>query len=455
MRLISLLSLLFPLTVAGAPAPPVRVQVGIASDAGRNAVSVDGVPADSPGLETAVERLLGCPVQRSLGGFRCRERKLIPGLQFSGRLDFAPLVDLLGRPSLDVTIVVPASPLGRVAGLKPQTLGWWPRRTEFSGHVPAGAPPLEYLLGFSWILLAASILPLLPLGLWLVRGPRSLRWLWVFAACLWSAGIGWTGGFSADWFFYNTPSVEGALLRWVSWAPLFLLLVAQATWLGMPGFNRVWPLLAALMILRPRSAHWMTGGEQVLADVLSIAFLLLMGWTMILRGQNSAGLPEQLLVAVQGRLRSLGGFNVLLEGAPPAPSAAVQPKLGRMVTIPMAWLQRLKGPVAEAAILLSCARARSAPMAGVLIGLVAQWVGLVLLSYRLPWCPGLAPLIAYLWFAWCERRWENRIAAAVLSIGERPEILHQALGAMRADWGEERTRRLGLAIDRLAAAVPR
>ena len=301
-------------------------------------------------------------------------------------------------------------------------------------------------------MLAVSILPLLPLGFWLVRRPGSPGWLWVFAACLWSAGIGWSGGLSADWFFYNVPSVEGTLLRWVSWAPLFLLLVAQATWLGLPGFNRVWLSLAALMILRPRSAHWMTGGEQVLADVLSIAFLLLMGWTMILRGQNSAGLPEPLLVALQGRLRSLGGFNVLLSGTP-SPSAVSPPKLGRKVTVPVAWLEKLKGPVAEAAILLSCARARYAPVAGVLVGLVALWVGLVLLSYRLPWCPGLAPLFAYLWFGWCERRWENRIASAVLSIGERPEILHQALDETRADWGEERARRLGLAIDRLAVTL--
>ncbi len=449
MRLICLVSLLFPLAAA-----PVHVQVGIASDTGRNAASVDGVPATSPGLEAAIERLLGCPVERSLGGFRCRERKLIDGFQFSGRLDFSPLADLLGQPSLDVTVVVPASPLGRVDGLEPKTLGWWPKRTEFKGHVAAGAQPLQYRFGFAWMTLAVSVLPILPLGLWVMLRPRGRRWLWVFAACLWSAAIGWSGGLSADWFFFNAPSIEGALLRWVSWAPLFLLLVAQATWLGMPGFSRVWLSIGALMILRPRSAHWMTGGEQVLADVLSIAFLLMMGWTMILRGQNSAGLPEQLLVAVQGRLRSLGGFNVLLEGAPVL-SAGVQPKLGRKVMIPMAWLDRLKGPVAEAAILLSCARARCAPMAAVVAGLVALWVGLALLSYRLPWCLGLAPLLAYLWFGWCERRWENRIAVAVLSIGEKPEVLHQALGAIRADWGEDRARRVGLAIDRLAVAIPR
>ena len=128
MRVICLLSLSLPLATGG-PAAPVRVQVGIASDAGRNAASVDGVPADSPGLEAAIARLLGCPVERSLGGFRCRDRKLIPGLQFSGRLDIALLVDLLGQPSLAVTLVVPASPLGRVAGLEPRALGWWPKRT--------------------------------------------------------------------------------------------------------------------------------------------------------------------------------------------------------------------------------------------------------------------------------------------------------------------------------------
>ena len=86
--------------------------MGIAADGGRNAAIGEGLEAD------AVSRLLGCPVERSLGGFRCRERTILSGLEFSGRLDFSAL------PPGPVTVLMPASPLSDVAGFERQPAGW-------------------------------------------------------------------------------------------------------------------------------------------------------------------------------------------------------------------------------------------------------------------------------------------------------------------------------------------
>ena len=114
MRLIPLYLLLLLATLGQAA---VQVQVGAFADHGRHGVAVDGVRADLPGLQPALERLLGCPVERSFGGFRCRERALVSGLEFSGKLDFGPLLSALRLDRVAVTVLMPVSPLTRVTGL--------------------------------------------------------------------------------------------------------------------------------------------------------------------------------------------------------------------------------------------------------------------------------------------------------------------------------------------------
>jgi hypothetical protein len=402
-----------------------EVRVGIAADNGRNAAIGEGLQTD------AVAQLLGCPVERSLGGFRCRERTILSGLEFSGKLDFSAL------PPGPVTVLLPASPLSDVVGFERQPAGWWPSRVEFRSASPLREPVL-YRLGFSWVIVLTDMFPLPILLYWLVRWPEP-RWGLAAALSVWLMWLSWSGTLAVDSFFWYVPSVEGAFLRWVSWLPLCLLIVAQARWMGMPATAGVWLPMAVLVLLRPRSAQWMTSGEQVLSICLSLGLLALVAGPMVLRGRDRALLPKPLR-------RPLGEFDIRLDKQPGS-GIAPRARLGRMVTIPPVWLDRLKGDAFEVAVLLACLRARYTPMAAVLASLVAAWVVLSLPVQRYPWSVGLVPVVACAAFTLLERRWDRRIAEEAIRLGEQPAVLRQVLLAIRPEWGE--------AAVRVSARLPR
>jgi hypothetical protein len=403
------------LTAAGAMA---EVRVGIAADGGRNAATGEGLEAD------AVPRLLGCPVERSLGGFRCRERTILGGLEFSGKLDFSAL------PPGPVTVLMPSSPLSDVAGFERQPAGWWPSRVEIRSASPS-REPVAYRLGFSWVIVLTDMIPLAILLYWLVRWPEP-RWGLAAALSVWLMWLSWSGTLAVDSFFWYVPSVEGAFLRWVSWLPLCLLIVAQARWMGMPAAAGVWLPIAVLVLLRPRSAQWMTSGEQVLSIGLSFGLLALVAGPIVLRGRDRALLPRPLR-------RPLGEFDIRLD-KPPDSGIAPHARLGRMVTIPPVWLERFKGDGFEVAVLLACMRARYTPMAAVLVALVAAWVLLSLPVQRVPWSVGLVPVVACAAFTPLERRWDRLVAHAAIRLGEQPAVLQQVLLAIRPEWGEAAVR---------------
>ena len=449
MRLIPLY-LLFALATA-AQAATVQVQVGVFADHGRHAVAVDGVRPDLPGLEPALARLLGCPVERSFGGFRCRERTLVSGWEFSGKLDFGPLLSALELDRVAVAILMPESPLTRMSGLARAPAGWWARRAQFTGEVAAG-PPLSYRLGFSIFTPAVVLASLVPVVILLPR-LRDRRWPWIAVVSLWALLLGATGALGVDSFFWQVPSVEGAWLRFIGGLLPLLLVAGQFLWLRIPAAGlRVWAPLTALLIFRPRSAPWMTTGETMLADFASLALFALVSASLAFKGFSPrALLPEPLPGALQSRLRHLGGafgFDVRLDRAP-APEVEAAPRHGRAVIIPAAWLERASGAAAEAAVLLGCARTAQAPIASVMTAPMALWVAANWMS-PLWWAVAFAPPLLLLWFEWCERRWERRIAGAVLAVGERPAVLRRALEAMSPEWGPA-AGRIGWEIDRLAA----
>jgi hypothetical protein len=131
-----------------------------------------------------------------------------------------------------VTVLMPASPLSDVAGFERQPAGWWPSRVEVRSASPP-REPVAYRLGFSWVIVLTDMIPLAILLYWLVRWPEP-RWGLAAALSVWLMWLSWSGTLAVDSFFWYVPSVEGAFLRWVSWLPLCLLIVAQARWMGMP-----------------------------------------------------------------------------------------------------------------------------------------------------------------------------------------------------------------------------
>ena len=428
-----------PLTAATAP----QVRVGIAADNGRHGAFVAGLSPDTPGLKDAIARLLDCAVERSLGGFRCRDRRLVAGLELSGRLNFAPLMRLPEMSLATATVLVPASPLTAVPGLTKQPAGWWTARTEFSGAPPVDAS-VSYRLGFSWIVLLTDLAPLPILLHWLIHRPEP-RWGFAAALSVWILWLASSGSLGLDSFFWAVPSVEGAFLRCLSWAPIGLLIVAQARWMGMPMLRGVWIPMAALVLLRPRSAQWMTFSEGALADLISLALLALVAGPMLMRGRNGALLPESLSVALHRRGLLSSRLDIRVD-QPPAEGLATTPKLGRIVTIPPVWLKRLSGETLENAVLLGCLRARFAPVASVLAFVVAIWILLMLPAQRLPLLIAAAPLVACAGYAWFERRWDRRIAEEAIRLGVAPGAAREALEAIRPEWGE--------AAFRVAARLP-
>ncbi len=388
----------------GSASAAVHVRVGIAADDGRHAAVVEGMQPDAPGLEDAVARLLDCPVERSLGGFRCRERTLIDEVEFSGRLEFtAPLVPAT------VTVLLPASPESQVSGLARKTPGWLSSRIEFTGEIPA-ARTLEYTLGFVWQVLLTDLFPLPFLLYWIVRWPEP-RWGLAAAISVWLLWLAGTGTLAIDSFFWYVPSIEGAFLRWVSWVPLCLLMVAQARWMRMPFRAGVWIPIALLVLLRPRSAYWMTAGEQILSAGVSMALLALVAGPLVLRGRDRARLPDALLTALQRRGWPAGEYDIRID-QPAAEGAAPRARLGRMVTIPAEWFDSMQGEALERAIIQQCVRTRFAPIAASLGILVGAWVLLSLPAQRLPWSIAFAPFVACAGFTLLERRWERRVAEA-------------------------------------------
>ena len=429
----------FPLTAATA----LQVRVGIASDNGRHGAFVEGLAPGTPGLEDAIARLLDCRVERSLGGFRCRDRTVVAGLEFSGRLNFAPLMRLPEMLHATAAVLVPASPLTAVSVLTRQPPGWWTARTEFSGAPPVDSP-VSYRLGFSWIVLLTDLTPLPILLYWLIRRPEP-RWGFAAAMSVWILWLASSGSLGLDSFFWAAPSVEGAFLRCLSWAPLGLLIVAQASWMGMPLLKGVWIPMAALVLLRPRSANWMTFGEGALADLISLALLALVAGPMLMRGRNGAPLPESLTIALHRRGLLSSRQDIRLD-QPPAEGSATTPKLGHMVAIPSVWLKRLSGETLENAVLLGCLRARFAPVTAVLASLVAIWIMLILPAQRLPLLIAVAPFAACAGYSWFERRWDSRTAEEAIRLGVAPEAARTALTAIQPEWGE--------AALRVAARLP-
>lgn len=396
--------LLWWICAAALPAA-VHVRVGIASDGGRNGAIVEGMAPDAPGVEDAVARLLDCPVERSFGGFRCRERTLVNGLEFSGRLAFtAPLVPAF------VTVVLPASPLSSVAGLAKMQPGWWATRAEYHGEI-AEPKQLDYALGFSWPILLTDMFALPFLLYWIVRWPEP-RWGLAAAISVWLLWLAGTGTLFVDGFFWFVPSVEGAFLRWITWVPLCLLILAQARWMRMPLAPGVWLPIAVLVLLRPRAAFWMSTGEQVLSALVSLALLALVIGPMVLRGRDGAPLPDELLVALRRRGFATGEYDIRLD-EPADGSSAGRARLGRMVVIPAEWLRQSKGEALETAVMRQCVRSRFAPMAAALGILVGAWVLASLPMQRLPWLVALVPWIACAGFTLLERRWDRQVREAV------------------------------------------
>ncbi len=420
-----------------------HVRVGIASDNGRHGVTVEGLAADTPGLHDAVARLLGCPVELSFGGFRCSERKLVDGLKFSGQLDFAPFLTLPGMSGATATVLLPASPLAAVSGLVRKPPAWWTARAEFSGVPPVDAP-IAYQLGFSWMILLADLAPLPLLLCWLIQRPEP-RWGFAAAMSVWVLWLASSGTLALNLFFWSVPSVEGAFLRWISWLPLGLMIVVQARWMGMPLLSGVWIPMAVLILLRPRSAQWMTFGEATLSDVVSVALLALVAGPMLMRGRNGALLPEPLSAALQRRGPLVSRFDVRLD-RPALDGQISPPRLGRLVTIPAGWLERVSGRTLESAVLISCLRVHYAPVARALGFLVAVWIVLSLPAQRLPWLIGVAPLMACAGYTWFERRWDGRVAEEAVKLGEEPPVIRDALVSIRPEWGE--------ATVRIAARLP-
>ncbi|MCC6539526.1 MAG: hypothetical protein IT162_18390 [Bryobacterales bacterium] len=418
-----LLFVSLPAAVA-ADGPSIRIRLAVAGDRGRDAVLIEGIPPSQ--AQPAAAALLGCAVERSGAGFRCAERRIKDGLALQGRFAFTEALALLGRAEAPVQFKVPASPLS--SGLAARTFMARP------GTV------LAYRAGFEWPALAASIAAL-PLLLWCLFRWPDRRWAWSAGVAALAGWMGGNGQFGLAAFFSQVPSMDGALLRWLSLAPLFLLFVGQARWLAREGADwRLWSQFLALVLIRPRSAEWMTAGEAFLAEAVTLLMLALMATSLLARGRDGAFLPEPLHGALRGRLRALGGnFDIRLDRRPEGREArASGPRLGTLVKIPPSWLTRLEGPALEAAILLACARTHAAPLAVMLGGTVVIW-------YALQWLAGwatLAPLLATGWFTWCEAHWAHGIERGLREAAAEPAAIQQALWVLREDWGDAAVERL-------------
>jgi len=256
---------------AVAAAAPI-IEVRLFGDNGRHEALVRGAATGIPALEPAVAHLLTCQIERMPGGWlRCRERNLVEGLAISGSLDFTELLALPGMAGATATVTLPASPLSSVTGLARQPAsGWLSRPVSFSGPATATA---NWRMGFFWQTVAADLTPLPFLLFWLIRRPEP-RLALAAALSVWVAWLVSSRTIELDDFFYVVPGVEGTFLHWISLLPLWLLIIAQSRWLRMAWSARVWIPVAALVLLRPRSAPWMTFSEIALADVITIALLV-------------------------------------------------------------------------------------------------------------------------------------------------------------------------------------
>lgn len=365
-------------------------------------------------------------MERSGAGFRCQDRKIKDGLAIGGRFHFQDALALLGRTEAPVQFKVPVSPL--TGGTPVREL------TARPGTV------LTYRAGFDWPSLAVSMAAI-PLLLWcLFRWPEQ-RWAWAAGVAVLAGWMGWNGLFGLAAFFSQVPSMDGALLRWLSLAPLFLLFVGQARWLAREGADwRVWSQFLALVLIRPRSAEWMTTGEAFLAEAVTLLMLALMATSLLARGRDGALLPEPLHGKLRPRLRALGGnFDLRLDRRPVGREAAASgPRLGTLVKIPESWLTRLEGPALEAAVLLACARTHAAPLAVMLGGTVVIWYALQWLGAR----AAFAPLFATAWFIWCESHWARGIEQGLREAAAEPAAIQQALWVLREDWGDAAVQRL-------------
>ncbi len=207
--------------------------------------------------------------------------------------------------------------------------------------------------------------------------------------------------------------------------------------MAMAATPGVWIPVAALVILRPRSAQWMTFSEQALANVLSIALLVLVAWPLAMRGRDGAPLPEPLSVALHRRGWIPAGSDLRLDR--PGAGLVSTARLGRIIAIPAAWLERLSGHTLEVAVALGCLRSRSAPVARSFALLATVWIGLSLFVHRVPWLIALAPLITCAGFTWFERRWDRTIATEAAGL-DAPSTVRQALTAIHPEWGEAAVR---------------
>lgn len=439
----------------------VEVRVGIAADTGRHAAAVtSGLPSDTPGLAAAMSTLLNCPVEPSFGGFRCRQRMEAVGLSHSGVLDLSALRTLAGpHRRIALTVQIPASPAAWAgAPLRRVETSWLAGRTEFRGVIaPGDAPPqIRFRAGFEqgWLLGLALLPAPLLLG-WLVRRPEP-RWAWVAGNALWLGASGATGMLLADPYFWSVPSIEGAFLRCVGFAPLLVLVIGQARWLHAAGGDwRIWAQIILLMLVRPSAADWMSMGETLLANGVAIAMLGLVSGPMLAWGRERVFLPEFLAGALQERLRRMaspggaGGFDIRLDRQARRGEPGGGPRFGSVVVVPSAWTERLQGSELEAAVLLAVARTQRAPLALLLVGLVLIWIAAEFLTQR-TWAMAAFPVAALGWFALCERAWDRRVAADLVALGERPEVLQNALAAVEPEWGSA-SGRISRAVGRLAA----
>lgn len=445
-----------------APAP-LPVEVWIAEDRGRHYVLLPGLPPETPGLEAAAAKLLGCQVEAARRGFRCRLRRDPEGLTLDGVLDLSAIAALPAAEGrrIDLLVRIPPSPATWVAPPLARFAEdqWHSYRAGFRGEVdPTVQPRLAYRAGFpsAWVWIAA-LLPI-PLLLWWVgTRPGQLRWLWVAGVTAWVASMGWSGAIWYDSYFTNVPSIDGALLRWLAYAPLFVIVIGQACWLD-PRFRewRIWAFFGAIEVMRPRTANWMSVGEGLMGSLISFGLLALWAWILFGRGSELALLPEGLLARVQGRLRSLarpqGGFDLRLDRLPRRGEAGGASRFGSLVTVPSAWIERLSGKELEAAVLLAAARWRYAPGFSVLIVPALVWEIVALLATGWPLLPALVPPAAAAWFWFRERAWHRRIASELVAAGEHPELLRSTLAAIEPEWGSSAAS-VRREVERLAGAA--
>jgi len=201
----------------------------------------------------------------------------------------------------------------------------------------------------------------------------------------------------------------------------------------------LWSQFLALVLLRPRSAEWMTTAETFLAEGATLLMLALMATSLLSRDRDGALLPESVHGPLRARLRAMGNFDLRLDRPPVGrESSASGSRLRTLVKIPEWWLARLDGPALEAAVVLACARTHAAPL-GVMLG------GTVVIWYALQWLAvwaAAAPLLATAWFIWCEARWARSIERALWEAATEPAAIQQALRVLREDWGDAAVQRL-------------